>query len=101
MDRRDELIKLLKNENQTALVKVIDEIVFLEEQLTELKKLPFIRVNPNNSAIQKPTPASKQYRELLQQYTNCVKVLLKATGTDTANEESPLRKWMKQYVDSR
>ena len=78
---------------------MVDEILFLEVKLTELKKLPFIKVHPTDQTKQKPTPAAKQYKELLQQYTNCIKVLARAGGTDDKDEESPLRKWVRKHVE--
>ena len=98
MDRREELLKVI--DNNITLTPLIDEMVFLEEQITEIKKLPFIKVHPKDPMKQKTTPAAKQYKELLQQYTNIVRMLMKSTDTDADNEESPLRKWMNQHVNS-
>ena len=102
-DRLEELKKIIKSDNdgsdnQILLGNLLDEIIFIENQLVELKKLPFISVNPNNNAQQKATPASKQYKELLQQYINALKVIAKSSGQDLDNEESPLRKWVKKKV---
>lgn len=92
MDRREELLRLINNE--ITLIPLVDEMLFLEGQLIELKKLPFIKVNPKNPAQQKSTPAQKQYKELLQQYVNVVKTVARISGTDDNDEESPLRTWM-------
>lgn len=94
MKRKDELLKLINND--ITLIPLIDEVVYLEEQLDYLRSLPKIKVNPKNPAQQKATPAAKMYKELLQQYTNVIKILLKATGADADSEESPLRKWMNE-----
>lgn len=98
MDRKKELLKTI--EYDPALMPLIDEVVFLEGRLEELKKLPFIKVHPKDPTKQKATIAQKQYKELLQQYVNIIRVLIRATGTDESDEESPLRKWVKQHVDS-
>ena len=102
MDRLNELKKLIseKNDNTTLFDSLVDDVIFLENQLIELRKLPFISVNPKNPQMQKTTPAAKQYKELLQQYTNCLKILAKASGQDIDDEESPLRKWAKQQNTS-
>jgi len=94
MDRRKELEKIVGKDNE-LVSQLVDEILFLEDQLIQLKKLPFIKVNPKNNSQQKSTPAAKQYKELLQQYTNCIKVLARATGQDDKEEDSPLRAWAK------
>lgn len=98
MDRKEELLKVI--EHDPALIPLIDEVIFLEGQLEELKKLPFIKIHPKDPTKQKATPAQKQYKELLQQYVNIIRVLIRATGTDENDEESPLRKWVKQHVNS-
>lgn len=98
MDRKKELLKTI--EYDPALMPLIDEVVFLEGRLEGLKKLPFIKVHPKDPTKQKATIAQKQYKELLQQYVNIIRVLIRATGTDESDEESPLRKWVKQHVNS-
>ena len=103
MDRKEELLKVFEGvdaNTKITLEPMIDEVIFLEDKLIQLKKLPFIRVHPDNPELQKATPAAKQYKELLQQYTNCIKVLSRAVGDDGSDEESPLRKWMRQHVNS-
>lgn len=98
MDRKQELLDIVcKNDktNATKISQLVDEIIFLENNLIELRKLPFINVNPNNKAQQKATPASKQYKELLQQYTNALKVLFMLSGDNEETVESPLRQWAK------
>ena len=92
-----EIINKAGSQNDIKAVQLVEEIVFLEEQLKELKKLPFISVNPKNPAQQKATPASKQYKELLQQYNNSLRLLLRLSGDigENAEEESPLRRWIR------
>lgn len=101
MDRREELLKYLSEvDDKTLLETLIDEFVFLEEQLTAVKKLPFIKVNPKNPLQQKATPASKLYKELLQQYTNILRILSRYDDNVESEEESPLRRWVKAHVNS-
>ncbi len=95
MERKEELMKLVNDDNACTVVPLIDKLIFLEGQLEGLEKLPMIRVNPANPQQQRATPAAKLYREFLQQYTNVVKVISKATNTDENAEDSPLRKWVK------
>lgn len=95
MDRKKELLELVGDDVKAA--QLVEEIMFIEEQLVELKKLPFINVNPKNPMQQKSTPAAKQYKELLQQYNNCLRLLFRLSGDigGEVEEESPLRKWIK------
>ena len=98
MSRTEELLALLPEDSKELVSDVVDEVVFLEERLSELKKLPFIQVHPQDVTKQRSTPAAKQYKEFLQQYINCIKVIeaviyrdKRLEGDDP--EESPLRKW--------
>lgn len=94
MSRRESLLQIIGQDNN-LLLQLVDEVIFLETQLADLKKLPFIRVNPKNPALQKATPASRQYKEMLQQYTNCIKTIARISGQDETEEDSPLRAWVK------
>lgn len=104
MDRKEELISLIKTtgiDNDIKASQLIDEIVFIEEQLRELKKYPFIAVNPKNSMQQKSTPAAKQYKELLQQYNNSLRLLFRLSGDlgKDDQEDSPLRAWARARTE--
>lgn len=96
MDRQEELLKAIK-ENE-LLIPLVKEMVSLETQLDELRELPKIRIHPKDPSRQKTTAAAKLYKELLQQYTNIVKIMLRATGAEDTEEESPLRKWMNEHI---
>lgn len=92
MTRREELLKLT---NDPTITPLIEKMLFLENELEKLEKLPMIKVHSENPEIQKSTPAAKLYKEFLQQYTNIIKVVSRATSTDNDEEESPLRRWVK------
>lgn len=101
--RKEELLALIPEDSLSLVSETIDEIIFLEGKLTELRKLPFIKVNPKNAAQQKNTPAAKMYKEFLQQYINCVKMLEYVIYKDKRlegeeEEESPLRKWFNSHA---
>ena len=97
MNRKEELLKIFSEieDINGIITPLIDDVVFLEERLTELRTLPFIRVNPNNSAEQKATPAAKMYKEFLQQYNNCIKILCGVLNKNGIEDESPLRSFLK------
>lgn len=90
MERKTQLLKLLENNpNRDTLEFLIDDVIFLEDKLNSLRKLPFIKVHPDDHQKQKSTPACRQYKELLQQYNNCLKILLRATNsTDEQDRKS-------------
>lgn len=100
MTRYDELLEAIGRDNETKAGRLIEEVVFLEEQMTALKKLPFVRVNPKDTSLQKQTPAARVYREMLSQYNNALRLLLRVSGDlGDEKEESPLRKWMRDRVE--
>ena len=98
MDRKKELQDLVGDKVKAD--QLIDEIIFMEGQLKSLKELPFINVNPKNKMQQKATPAAKQYKEFMQQYNNCLRLLYRLSGQINGEdeEESPLRKWIKEKL---
>lgn len=106
MSRKEDLLKLLPAETIVLTEEVINKILFLEKKMDELKELPFIQVDKKNNMRQRSTPAAKLYKELLQQYTNCVKILeaviyrnRKLEGIE--EEASPLEEWLMNHADSR
>ena len=106
MSRRDELIKLIPEESVPLLTNIVDDIINLEERLEYLRSLPPIDVNPKNPLQQRATPASKLYKEFLQQYVNCVKAVEYVIYKDKRLEgdeveESPLRKWFRENADKK
>lgn len=95
MTRKEELLNVIGND--PVLVRLVDDMVYLENELDQLRAYPKLKVDPCNPIRQKATPASKQYKEYLQQYTNVVKIVARKTGADMQDDESPLRKWMNHH----
>lgn len=97
MSRREDLEKIVFKDgtnNNIKASKLIEEIIFLEEQMAYYRSLPQIKVHPDDPQLQKATPAAKLYKESLQQYNNSLRLLLRITGDlGEADEESPLRRW--------
>jgi len=97
MERKEELQKITKKLDPEVLKlmnPLIDNLIFLEDQLDYLKKLPFIVVSEKDPARQKTTPAYKQYKDLSQTYINSLKVINGALGIEESDGTSPLREYM-------
>lgn len=97
LTRFDEIMKAVNGDQN--LIPLVKDMVYLETELDGLRELPKIKIDPKNPQNQKATPAAKLYKEYLQQYVNVVKVIIKASGADQVEDDSPLRKWMKMHVD--
>ena len=98
MDRKEELMKCLGAKADEKLVgPMIDEVIFIENQLNELKKLPFIQVHPKDPQKQKATPAARLNTQLSAQYNSAMRTLVSLSGGDAAAEDSPLREWARNY----
>lgn len=100
MSREEELRQLVGDDVKG--IRLVDDIIFLEGKLEELRKLPFLRTHPKDPTLQKATPAAKLYKEMLQQYNNSLRLLVRIVGADAqTEEESPLRKWMNEHLNQR
>ena len=99
LQRKEELEKFLKEAGLSNIQfkGLIEEMVFLEDNLERLREMPFLRIHPTDPSRQKATPASRQYRELLSQYTAIVKTLARVSNDD-GEEDSPLRQWFAKNV---
>ena len=100
-ERKEELLKAFEDmDDMKAVVwPLIDDVVFLESRLVALRKLPFLRINPRDPSVQQTTPAAKQYKELLQQYNNCIKILCGVLRKGDLEEESPLRAFVRENLN--
>lgn len=101
MTRKEELLSLFGDDDGAKIKyeNLIDRIIFLEQRLEFLETVPHTKIHPKNPELQKSLPAGREYISKLQQYTNCLKELSRATGIDESDEESPLRKWVKSRVE--
>lgn len=69
MDRTDELKAFFANvdeDKRQFAYDTIDEYLFFADRLAELRKLPYLRIDPNNPERQQLTPAAKLIREYSQ-----------------------------------
>ena len=69
MDRREQLRGYFANvdeDKRSIAFDTIEEYLFFLERIEELRKLPYIRVHPNDRARQELTPAAKLIREYSQ-----------------------------------
>ena len=97
MSRAEQLHNIFKDvdEGKRVIVdRLIDEAIYLEERLADLKKYPHIKFHPQNPDLQKVTAAGKQYREYLQTYTKIIRALERTYANEEAEADSPLRAFL-------
>lgn len=95
-DRRsfyDEIFKSADESEKKLVDRLIDEVVFYEEKMAELKRLPFVAVNRKSPAIQKTTAAARAYKDIFGQYMNAIRILLNVLRkVETAAQDELLRR---------
>lgn len=101
MDRYEEILQAVCQDDadRTIYGPLARKCALLEQKMEYLESLPHIVVHPTDQTKQKATPAFKQYKELLQQYGNIIRILGRVTGVDAQGEESPLRAWAKARAE--
>ena len=75
---------------------LLPQVVFMEERLESLLKVPHIRIHPDNPARQEITASGKQYKEMMQAYNNCLKILLSTLGRYSQEEADEFEKWLEE-----
>lgn len=102
MERKERLKAIFEKidvDKRAIIEPLLDDVIFLEERLSELRKLPTIRYDKKNPARQEVTPAGKQYKEYMQSYLNSLKVLQMTLYRAGETGESPLIKMLKEFED--
>ena len=100
MERKEKLKKIFESvdeDKREVIAPLLEDVIFLEERLAELRKLPMLRVHPKNPARQEVTPAGKQYKEYMQSYLNAIKVLQTTLSRAEETGESPLLKALREF----
>lgn len=100
VSRKDSLYSLFDHvdESEKELISpLLENVLFLENKMEELRKLPFIAVHPQNPALQKSTPAAKQYKECMQSYMNAVRILLNTLRKVESSAADELLEHLKEF----
>lgn len=100
-DRKSELINIFSSvdgSQREVIKKLIDEVVFLEQKMDDLRQMPFISVHPSNPMKQKTTPAAKLYKECSQSYMNAVRILIGVLKQQDLDEQDELMKRLDEFM---
>lgn len=96
MSRREDLIEIFKNVNEDKkqlVLKLIDEVVFLENKIKEVKGFPLYRISKDTGRVY-PLDNLKIYKELSNQYNLDIKTLATFLNKNSDSELSPLEKFL-------
>lgn len=99
-DRRKTLDMIFADvdSGEKALIdNLLDEVCFLEDRMTELKKLPFVSVHPHRPELQKSTAAAKQYKECAANYANIMRILLNVLRKVESTEMNSLLSKLNEF----
>lgn len=100
VNRKNEIYSLFDHidENERKLITpLLDQVLFLEQRMDELKGLPFLKINPKNPMLQKTTPAAKLYKECMQSYMNAVRILLNTLRKVESSAADELMEHLKEF----
>ena len=100
MSRLEELTAIaekLDADKRTAVEPLLIDIVFMENRLADLRKLPHLRIHPKNPERQQVTAAGKQYKETMQSYLNALKVVLAAINRQESDAAAELLDKLKEF----
>ena len=94
MDRKIKLLSLFREEEKEVVAPFIDEILGIERNLKEIKKLPLLKVKEGR---QKITAAGRLYTALLAQYSSAMKTLYSLSKKkDKGGAKSPLQEYFEK-----
>lgn len=99
--RKSELMSCFESADdaQKKLIdKLVEQVVFLEQRMDELKGFPFVSVHPRNPSVQKSTAAAKQYKECSQSYMNAIRILLSVANKLEEDEQNELLKRLEEFA---
>lgn len=96
-EQLQEIFSSIDDDKKKVIEPLIVDVVYMEERLVELKRLPHIRVDKNNPMRQETTPAFKQWKELQQQYLNSIKVLLTSLYRVESSAADELMKKLSEF----
>lgn len=87
------------DEDERGLVsRLIDECVWYEGQMADLRKYPFLAVHPKRPELQRTTPAARLYKEYATSYMNALRILLNVLRKVESSAQDDLLKRLEEFV---
>lgn len=99
--RKQELLNALPEEVRFIYGPLVDNIVMLEKRMRQVRTMPFLRVSKKDPSKQRPTEASRLFKNLQIEYATALKYYNLARGGEVIEETSPLREYLKTKCGSK
>lgn len=99
-ERRTQLSSIMASVDQSTMQLIgplLDEVVFMEERLLNLRQLPLISIHPKKPSLQRYTPAAKQYKETMQSYMNAIRILCSVLAKTEPSAQDELLKRLEEF----
>ena len=91
-----EAIEQVEAGKRALLLSLLDDFIYLDGELTKLRKLPRFKFNPKNPEQQLKLPAHEMIKDFQAQKNDIANKLLKALGVSD-DDESPLAKALARF----
>lgn len=99
--KKQRYLDILRNVDagELALVDgIIDEVVFCEIEMEQLRNLPFVVTKPGDPSRQKSTPAARLYKQYQAAYSNNIRILLNVLRKVESDAADDLSKMLEEYM---
>lgn len=96
-DRKEQLIKIFENlgsEKRDLVLPLINDVVFLENKLEELKEASLFKQTQGGNII--ALQSLKVYKEINNQYLQTIKTLGSFLKNQDSETDSPLTEYLKK-----
>lgn len=99
-ERRAYFDDILRNvdEKERALVDgLLDEIVYYEEQMQQLREQPFIIYHPKLPGVTKVSPSARLYKDFRNSYMNAIRIILNVLRKVESDAQDDLLKKLEEF----
>ena len=100
LEKREKYAEILRNvdEKERELVwGVVEEIIYCEVKMEELKTMPFIIRHPKHPDLTKITPAARLYRDMFASYSNGIRILINVLRKVESDAQDELLRKLEEF----
>ena len=94
----EHIFRAVDEDEREFVSRLIDECVWYEERMSELRELPLIAVHPRRPEFQRVTAASRLYKEIATSYMNAMRILLNVLRKVESSAQDELLERLKEFM---